>query len=92
LIVQIENEFAESAIQQGVKKELGVDLKALKLLADRLKVRELIDLSTYAGQLLGAYWAKTKRWEDYEQQEKTNVEQRCDNASVALTAWAQNPR
>jgi hypothetical protein len=91
LIVKIKNEFAESAVQRSVKAELGIDLHALKLLADRLKVPELLELSDYAGRLRGAYWRKEKRWEDYEQQEKENIEQRCDKASEALNNWAQNP-
>lgn len=89
LIARIENEFAESAVQRSVKKDLGVDLHALKLLADRLKVQSITELSDYAGQLLGAYATKAKHWEDYEQQERHNIEQRCDDASKALDLWAR---
>ena len=41
----------ESAVQKSVKKKLGADLRAFKVLADRLKVSPLTELSDYAGQL-----------------------------------------
>ena len=90
LIVKIETEFAESAVQRSVKKELGGDLHAFKLLADRLKVSSLSELSDYAAQLLLAYSRGDKHWEDYEKQDRQNIQQRGEKASQALGDWAKS--
>jgi hypothetical protein len=91
LIENIETEFEESAIQRSVKKELGANLHAFKLLADRLKVPALAELSDYAGPLLGAYARGDKLWEDYQKQDKQEMQQRGDKALKALGDWANNP-
>jgi hypothetical protein len=90
LIGKIETEFRESAVQGSVKKELGGDLHGFKLLADRLKVPALTELSGYAGQLLYAYSKGDKHWVDYEKQERQNLEQRGDKALQALEDWAKS--
>jgi hypothetical protein len=90
LIGKIETEFRESAVQGSVKKELGGDLRGFKLLADRLKVPALTELSDYAGQLLWAYSRGDKHWADYEKQERQNLEQRGEKALQALEDWAKN--
>jgi hypothetical protein len=88
LIAKIEDEFDESAVGRGVKKGLIPDLHAFKLLADRLKLPALTEFSDHAGQLLGDYWSKTKRWEDYDQQERQNMQEHGNEASKALDKWA----
>jgi len=90
LIENIETEFEESAVQRSVKKELGANLHGFKLLADRLKVPALSELSDYAGRLLWAYARGDKHWDDYQKQDKQEMQQRGDKALKALEDWANN--
>jgi hypothetical protein len=90
LITSIKAEFEESAIQRSVKKELGGNLHTFKLLADRLKVPALTELSDFAGPLLAAYANGNKHWEDYQKQDKQEMHQRGDRALKALEDWAKN--